>query len=126
MKCRSPRPVTRLRFFGIGKEKSPPFANPAKSRPPDACLLSLPSYFLKCYPPIVNSKSNAKGAPPAVGIQQLLNQRDAAIQGQRYPYPPDVMQKIDAAEKGLIPTERFAQQEEKIINGELQADKKKQ
>jgi hypothetical protein len=31
-----------------------------------------------------------------------------------------------AAEKGLIPTERFAQQEEKIINGELQADKKKQ
>ena len=26
----------------------------------------------------------------------------------------------------LIPTERFAQQEEKIINGELQADKKKQ
>jgi hypothetical protein len=61
----------------------------------------------------------------AVGIQQLLNQRDAAMQGQRYPYPPDVMQKIDAAEKGMIPTERFAQQEEKIINGELQADKKK-
>ena len=62
----------------------------------------------------------------AVGIQQLLNQRDAAMQGQHYPYPPDVMQKIDAAEKGLIPTERFAQQEEKIVNGELQADKKKQ
>jgi hypothetical protein len=36
------------------------------------------------------------------------------------------MQKIDAADKGLIPTERFAQQEEKIVNGELQADKKKQ
>lgn len=62
----------------------------------------------------------------AVGIQQLLNQRDAAMQGQHYPYPPDVMQRIDAADKGLIPTERFAQQEEKIINGELQADKKKQ
>jgi hypothetical protein len=62
----------------------------------------------------------------AVGTQQLLNQRDAAMQGQHYPYPPDVMQKIDAADKGLIPTERFAQQEEKIINGELQADKKKQ
>jgi RHS repeat-associated protein len=62
----------------------------------------------------------------AVGIQQLLNQRDAAMQGQHYPYPPDVMQKMDAADKGLIPTERFAQQEEKIINGELQADKKKQ
>jgi RHS repeat-associated protein len=62
----------------------------------------------------------------AVGIQQLLNQRDAAMEGQHYPYPPDVMQKIDAAAKGLIPTETFAQQEEKIVNGELQADKKKQ
>lgn len=62
----------------------------------------------------------------AVGTQQLLNQRDAATVGLHYPYPPDVMQKIDAAERGLIPTERFAQQEEKIINGELQADKKKQ
>jgi hypothetical protein len=62
----------------------------------------------------------------AVGIQQLLNQRDAAMQGQHYPYPPDVMQKMDAAGKGLVPTERFAQHEEKIINGELQADKKKQ
>jgi hypothetical protein len=48
------------------------------------------------------------------------------MRGQRYPYPPDVMQQIQAAEKGLIPTERFAQQKEKIINGELQADKKKQ
>ena len=30
------------------------------------------------------------------------------------------------ADQALIPTEKFAQQEEKIINGELQADKKKQ
>ena len=42
------------------------------------------------------------------------------------PLVSDVVQKMDAADKGLIPTERFAQQEEKIINGELQADKKKQ
>jgi RHS repeat-associated protein len=62
----------------------------------------------------------------AVGIQQLLNQRDAAMQGQHYPYPPDVMQKMQAADQALIPTERFAQQAEKVINGELQADKKKQ
>jgi len=62
----------------------------------------------------------------AVSIQRLLNQRDAAMQGQHYPYPPDVMQKMQAAEKALIPTEKFAQQTEKIINGELQADKKKQ
>jgi hypothetical protein len=62
----------------------------------------------------------------AIGIQQLLNQRDAAMQGQHYPYPPDVMQKMQAADQALIPTERFAQQVEKIINGELQADKKKQ
>lgn len=62
----------------------------------------------------------------AVGIQQLLNDRDASMKGYRYPYPPDVMQKIEAAAKALIPTERFAQQEEKVVNGELQADKKKQ
>jgi len=42
------------------------------------------------------------------------------------PPAPDVTQKINTADKGLIPTERFAQQEEKIVNGELQADKKKQ
>jgi RHS repeat-associated protein len=62
----------------------------------------------------------------AVGIQQLLNQRDAAMQGQHYPYPPDVMQKMQQADQALIPTERYAQQVEKIVNGELQADKKKQ
>jgi RHS repeat-associated protein len=62
----------------------------------------------------------------AVGIQQLLNQRDAAMQGQHYPYPPDVMQKMQQADQALIPTERFAQQVEKIVNGELSADKKKQ
>jgi len=62
----------------------------------------------------------------AVRIQQLVNQQKAAIQGQHYPYPPDVMQKIKAADQALEPTERFAQQVEKIINGELQADKKKQ
>ncbi len=62
----------------------------------------------------------------AVGIQQLLNQRDAAMQGQHYPYPPDVMQKMQQADQALIPTERFAQQVEKIVNGELSAGKKKQ
>jgi hypothetical protein len=45
---------------------------------------------------------------------------------QHYPYPPDVMQKMQQADQALIPTERFAQQVEKIVNGELQADKKKQ
>lgn len=62
----------------------------------------------------------------AVNIQQLLNARDAAMQGAHYPYPPDVMQKMQQADQALIPTERFAQQVEKIVNGELQADKKKQ
>ena len=62
----------------------------------------------------------------AAGIQQLLNQRDAAMQGQHYPYPTDVMKKMQQADQALIPTERFAQQVEKIVNGELQADKKKQ
>jgi hypothetical protein len=31
------------------------------------------------------------------------------------------MQKMAAADQALIPTEKFAQQEEKIVNGELQA-----
>jgi hypothetical protein len=62
----------------------------------------------------------------AVGIQQILNDRDAAMQGAHYPYPPEIVQKMAAADQALIPTEKFAQQEEKIINGELQADKKKQ
>jgi hypothetical protein len=62
----------------------------------------------------------------AVKIQQLVNQWDAAMRNVHYPLPPDVMQTIEAAKNALIPTERFAQQEEKIINGELQADKKKQ
>jgi hypothetical protein len=31
------------------------------------------------------------------------------------------MQKMAAADQALIPTEKFAQPEEKIVNGELQA-----
>jgi len=62
----------------------------------------------------------------AVAIQQAVNDRDSAMRGLHYPYPPDVMQKMAAADQALIPTEKFAQQKEKIINGELQADKKKQ
>jgi RHS repeat-associated protein len=62
----------------------------------------------------------------AADIQTILNQRDAAIDASRYPYPPDVMQKIQQANEAMIPTETFAQQQEKIINGELRADKKKQ
>jgi RHS repeat-associated protein len=62
-------------------------------------------------------------------IQKLLNGRDAAIQALpakgRYPLPPDVMQKVQNAQKALIPTERFAQQAEKVINGELKANQVK-
>jgi len=62
----------------------------------------------------------------AVQTQQLLNDRDAAIaalpRGKgRYPFPPDVKQKMEAADRALIPTERYAQQVEKVINGELRA-----
>ena len=59
----------------------------------------------------------------------LLNDRDAALRnmpkGTKYPYPPDVMQKMEAADKGLVPTERYAQQVQQIINGELRASSKK-
>jgi hypothetical protein len=64
-----------------------------------------------------------------VALQKLLNARDAALQALptkgRYPLPPDVLQKMQAAEQALIPTERFAQQAEKIINGELKASQVK-
>jgi hypothetical protein len=43
----------------------------------------------------------------------------------RYPLPPDVMQKVQEAQKALVPTEKFAQQAEKIINGELKASQVK-
>ena len=63
-------------------------------------------------------------------IQHLVNDRDAAMQALpkgkgRYPLPPDVLQKLQAAAQALIPTERFAQQAEKIINGELKANQVK-
>jgi len=64
-----------------------------------------------------------------VALQKLLNGRDAALQAlptkSRYPLSPDVLQKMQAAEQALIPTERFAQQAEKIINGELKASQVK-
>jgi len=58
-------------------------------------------------------------------IQKILNSRDAAMRALplkgRYPLPPDVLQKMQAAEEALAPTERFAQQAERIINEELRA-----
>jgi RHS repeat-associated protein len=66
----------------------------------------------------------------AVKLQQQLNDRDAAWNALprgkgRYPFPPDLIQKMNAADKALIPTERYAQQAEKIINGELRATSKR-
>ena len=65
----------------------------------------------------------------AVETQMLLTDRDAALKamptGTKYPYPPDVMQKMADADRALISTERFAQQTEKIINGELRATLKR-
>jgi RHS repeat-associated protein len=66
----------------------------------------------------------------AVKLQQQLNERDAALNALpkgkgRYPFPPDLIQKMNAADKALIPTERYAQQVEKIINGELRATSKR-
>jgi hypothetical protein len=34
---------------------------------------------------------------------------------------PEIMQEMAAADQALIPTEKFAQPEEKMVNGELQA-----
>jgi hypothetical protein len=63
----------------------------------------------------------------AVQLQRLLNDRDAALHDNKvkYPYPPDVLKKMEAAVDAGIPTETFAQAIEKIINGELRAGKGK-
>lgn len=64
---------------------------------------------------------------PAQGtaIQKILNTRDAAMRAlpvkHRYPLPPDVLQKMQTADQALVPTERFAQEAERIINEELKA-----
>jgi len=55
-----------------------------------------------------------------VNIQRLINDAHGAINGVKYPIPPDVLQKVTDMNKALQPTERFAQQQEKIINKELQ------
>jgi hypothetical protein len=65
----------------------------------------------------------------AVRTQMLLDQRDAAIAAlpmkNRYKnLPGNVQNLMDAATKALIPSERSAQQTEKIINGELRASMK--
>jgi hypothetical protein len=68
---------------------------------------------------------------PAQGtaIQKLLDDRDAAIRALplkgRYPLPPDVLQKVQAAEEALVPTERFAEAAERTINEELRASRVK-
>jgi len=46
-----------------------------------------------------------------------------AVSGAKYPYPPDVVNKIATSDKALVPTERYAQQVEQQINKELQPKK---
>ncbi len=58
----------------------------------------------------------------AANTQQLMNERQQILNGpHKYPLPPDMQQKMEAPEAGLARTEKFAQQQEKIINGELRA-----
>jgi hypothetical protein len=58
-----------------------------------------------------------------VAVQMLMNDPGQHHQGYPLSFSPDQMEDAD---NGLIPTERFAQQPEKLINGELRAkDKKK-
>lgn len=68
--------------------------------------------------------------PGAVDLQKQLNERDAAMAAlpkkNRYKsVPPEVQLKMDNARTARIPSERYAQQQEKIINGELRASQKK-
>jgi len=60
----------------------------------------------------------------AVYTQKLLNEVNPAILAAnraRTPLPPDLQQKVQQRDLVLIPSERFAQQQEKIVNGELRA-----
>jgi RHS repeat-associated protein len=60
----------------------------------------------------------------AVYTQKLLNDINPAILAAnraRTPLPPDLQQKVQQRDLVLIPSERFAQQQEKIVNGELRA-----
>jgi RHS repeat-associated protein len=63
-----------------------------------------------------------------VKLQKQMNERDTLLAAlpkkKRYPLPPDLVQKMEAIDKALIPTERYAQQREQIINGELRASQK--
>lgn len=58
-----------------------------------------------------------------IKIQQLKEDRDAAMAARppksKWPYPPDIMQKFDAFDKAVEPSELFAQQTESKINREL-------
>ena len=70
--------------------------------------------------------------PEAVSLQRQLNDRDAEIRGrrdlprrERFPYPPDLIQRMEAANRALIPTERYAQEREQIINRELNAGRRR-
>ena len=62
-------------------------------------------------------------------MQRSINDINAAIAARppkgRYPLPPDLIQKMVEHDKALVPSERFAQQAEKIINGELKASQVK-
>ena len=55
-----------------------------------------------------------------VNIQRLVNDAHGAVNGARQPIPPDVLLKVTNMNHALEPTERFAQQQEKVINKELQ------
>jgi RHS repeat-associated protein len=65
----------------------------------------------------------------SVALERLTSERDAMIAAlpmkHRYPLPPDIQEKVARADRDLVPTERYAQQQEKIINGELRASQRK-
>jgi RHS repeat-associated protein len=66
----------------------------------------------------------------ATEIQRRINEGKGAFSAFRSanpkaPLPPDVVQKMATGNAASVPTERFAQQIEKVVNGELQASEHK-
>src|SRR5438045_9072440 len=82
MKCRSPQPVMRFRFFGIGVKRRPPFANFAKGRPPRMPVLITSRYYLKVVTSKIIRGERTKHDPRAHRRDRIRIHEDGGTQGE--------------------------------------------
>jgi hypothetical protein len=76
---------------------------------------------------VLSIKTGVQG-PPAGGHaysrygkcgRKALEERNSVKHKKGIPYPLDMVKKLEAQLDALVPTERFAQKIEKVVNGEL-------